>query len=393
MVNVIEMRRLLEAAKRDKNPGRFFREMRTALRKKELRPTDFPLRPLFEEFVDDGRELVREFDPQRGGGIDLQMLEASNAVSTSDFANITGQIAYSAVLDAMEREPMVFSAMLRVIPTKFSGEKIAGIGELGDQAATVQEGQPYPLAGVNEDWIETPVTTKRGFIVPVTKEAIFFDRIGMVLERCAAVGEFLALNKEKRCIDCIIDENSTVHRLKWKGTYYATYQATTPWDNVTATNALVDWTDIDNANQTMRAIRDPSTNEFVIVTAKKLICTPQLEATALRIANATEVTVVSPGYATSGNPNETKGHNPVGGMFQVVSSALLGDRLATDTDWFYGDPAKAFAYMENWPVTVVQAPANSEAEFSQDIVVRYKASERGAAATLNPRYMSKSTVA
>ena len=37
----------------------------------------------------------------------------------------------------------------------------------------------------------------------------------------------------------------------------------------------------------------------------------------------------------------------------------------------------AFAYMENWPITVVQAPANSEAEFNQDIVARFKASERG----------------
>ena len=33
--------------------------------------------------------------------------------------------------------------------------------------------------------------------------------------------------------------------------------------------------------------------------------------------------------------------------------------------------------MENWPITVVQAPVNSEAEFIQDIVVRFKASERG----------------
>ena len=33
--------------------------------------------------------------------------------------------------------------------------------------------------------------------------------------------------------------------------------------------------------------------------------------------------------------------------------------------------------MENWPITVTQSPPNSEADFSQDIVVRYKASERG----------------
>ena len=45
--------------------------------------------------------------------------------------------------------------------------------------------------------------------------------------------------------------------------------------------------------------------------------------------------------------------------------------------------------MENWPITVVQAPTNSEAEFTQDIVVRFKASERGTAAIMEPRQFQR----
>jgi hypothetical protein len=63
--------------------------------------------------------------------------------------------------------------------------------------------------------------------------------------------------------------------------------------------------------------------------------------------------------------------------------------LANKGTWFIGDVTKAFAYMENWPLSVVQAPANSEVEFTHDIVLRWKASERGAAATLEPRYMAR----
>ena len=59
--------------------------------------------------------------------------------------------------------------------------------------------------------------------------------------------------------------------------------------------------------------------------------------------------------------------------------------------WFLGDFKKAFAYMENWPITVTQSADNSEADFNQDIVIRFKASERGAAAVLNPRYVVKNT--
>jgi len=38
---------------------------------------------------------------------------------------------------------------------------------------------------------------------------------------------------------------------------------------------------------------------------------------------------------------------------------------------------------------VTQSPPGSEADFTQDIVVRFKASERGAAAVINPRYAVK----
>jgi hypothetical protein len=47
--------------------------------------------------------------------------------------------------------------------------------------------------------------------------------------------------------------------------------------------------------------------------------------------------------------------------------------------------------MENWPITVTQSPLGSEAEFASDIVLRFKASERGAAAVLNPRYIVKNS--
>jgi hypothetical protein len=59
--------------------------------------------------------------------------------------------------------------------------------------------------------------------------------------------------------------------------------------------------------------------------------------------------------------------------------------------WFIGDFRRALAYMENWPITVAISPPGSEADFNQDIVVRFKASERGAAAVINPRYVVRST--
>ena len=94
----------------------------------------------------------------------------------------------------------------------------------------------------------------------------------------------------------------------------------------------------------------------------------------------------------------TTAANPLGN-YRVVESRLAYRRIvgsgvsAADARkwWFIGDLRKAFTYMENWPITVTQSPLGSEADFNQDVVVRFKASERGAAAVINPRFMVKCT--
>jgi hypothetical protein len=393
-VKARELRKMVEAIGEEK----VYEHVAANFREKRLKPEDFSIRDLFEELVPDGRELVRSFSPRKGGGF-VNLTEAGDAVNSAAFSNITGQIFYNKILESYAQEEFVFSRIVPTVPTDLNGEKMPGIGELGDQAQVVGEGQAYPLAGTNEDWIETPQTTKRGFIVAATKEAIFFDRTNLLLRRCGEVGKSLGLNKEKRIIDCVVDENSTAHRYKWRDTTYATYQTTSPWDNVAASNALVDWTDIDAAEQTFAGILDPNTGEPIIVTGNTIITVPALRATVARILNATNVSLQAGGFATSGDLFRTDSPSPIGahefsiGGYKWAGSRQLAARMATDTSWFLGDPAGAFAYMENWPVTVTTAPSNSEAEFTQDIVVRYKASERGAATTIDPRLMVKCTVA
>lgn len=392
-INIVTLRRLYEAANRDGKPDRFTNELATAFEKKELKASDFSIRQIYEHFLPDGRELVNSWNPRSGGdGASLASILENDAVKTAAFSNISGQVFYNATLEAFMLEEFVFSRLIPTVSTQLNGEKIAGIGGMGDKAEIVDEAAEYPMVGVNEDWIRTPETKKRGLVVPVTREAVFFDRTGELLARCAEVGEYLGLNKEKRAVDCVIDENTTAHRYNRKDAgataTYGNNSGTHDWDNLEATNALVDWTDIDNAEQLLNSILDPNTGEPIVMGGRRMvIVTKSLELAALRVRNASEVTVHTGGYATSGNLTETKVSNPVGGKFEVMTSRMVATRLATDTSWFYGDPTKAFRYMENWPLAVVQAPSNSELEFTRDIVQRFKASERGQYATIEPRYM------
>jgi hypothetical protein len=204
------------------------------------------------------------------------------------------------------------------------------------------------------------------------------------------LGKWCGVNREKRAIDCVIDENATAHRYNWRGTTIATYgdnSGSHTWDNLAASNALVDWTDLDTAEQVFNGITDPYTGEPVMIEPKHLVITKQLEQTAMRILNATEIRVATPGWATTGNPTETLLQNPYRTKYMPVTSRLLAARLATDTTWFLGDISKAFRYRVAEPMNVAQAGANSEDEFKRRIVQQFRVNERGAYYTVNPRYM------
>lgn len=397
------LRRHYVAARKEGKLHLWESELREGFESGEIKPQDFSIRALFEYFIENadgtpcGYEIVCDWNPSQGGStINLARLLESNAVDDGAFSNITGQIVYSRVLEMYQAEAFVFQSMIPTVNTPYSGEKIAGIGGLNDLAQVIQPGGEYPRVGLNEDWIRTPETLKRGSILELYKETVYFDRTGQILQQAGKLGDTLGINREKRAIDCVIDENTTAHRYNRKDlgamATYGNSSGTHDFDNLEASNALVDWTDVDNADQLLFSIVDPNTGEPITLSmAPKLICARQLQMTALRIRNATEITVVTPGYATSANPIETRGANPVSGKFEVVTSAQLAARLGTDTSWFYGDPSKAFAYMENWPLATIQAPPNSQEEFTRDVAYAWKASERGSYVTVDPRYMVKCT--
>jgi len=80
-------------------------------------------------------------------------------------------------------------------------------------------------------------------------------------------------------------------------------------------------------------------------------------------------------------------------MPQSPTKELIGILTDPDTTWFHGSPQKAFAYMQNWGITVTEAPVGNHDDFNKDIVVKFKGSERGQFATIQPRFMVKNLVA
>jgi hypothetical protein len=386
-VNSINYRELRRRYELD-GPHKTTQHLTEALSEGHLRPEDFSIRDLAEGLIPDGHNWVRSLDPRSAGGVNL--LEAGDGVDVTAFLNVAGQVVHSKILEAYQQEAFVVSKLVDTIPTRLDGEKIPGAARIEDGVSEVHPGTPYPHLGFGEDYIETPSTTKHGFIVPVTKEAIFFDRTHLILSRAAEVGEILGLNKEKRLLDLLVGVTNNYNA---NGTAYDTYQTSSPWINELASNELVEWTDVDAAEQLFADMLDPNTGEPILVNPTNVLVSPAYRHAAHRVFKAAEIT-----FAAFGSTTASTSDNPLAD-YRVDVSRLMYRRILASGEsafnakkwWFIGDFRRALAYMENWPITVTQSPVGSEADFNSDIVVRFKASERGAAAVLNPRYVVKNT--
>lgn len=370
----------------DLDARRTCQELREAITAGHIKPEHVSIRGLFESLVPDGRELVSSFDPRTGGSSIL--LEGAGAVNTTAFSNITGQILYSAVLNAFQDPAFLWPKLVTTIPTVFNGEKIPGIGRIGDAAEAIAEGQEYPLAGLSEEYIETPTTTKRGFITAVTKEAVFFDRTGLIINRASETARWLGVNKEKRVLDVVLGVTDAYVRNGTAITTYGDNSGNHDWDNLAASNALVDWTDIETAELLFDAMVDPNTGEPVVIMPDTIIVPTALKHTARMIVNSTSVERVD--NQTNATTFRNRAANPVSD-YTILTSQYVKARTSSATTWYLGEPKRAFAYMENWPITVAQAADNSEAELTRDIVARFKVNERGAPTVTEPRRMVKCT--
>ncbi len=386
----VSYKKLVESVKAHGN--RAIVGLRQALQERAIVANDLDLGKLFVECFG-----WHQFSSCRDNKTQTtRVMEAAGAVSSDAFLNITQQFAYSTILQAYDIPERPFSKLIPSRPSKFKWERVPGVSHVGDNALVVDEGKEFPIAGVAEDWIDTPETRKRGLRIPITKEAIFFDQTGLVLERCRQVGDWLGVNKEKRAITCVVDSGETdqaQYRYNWRNTKYATYQTSTPWINQIGSNAMSDYTTIEKAWQTLVQIVDPYTNEPQNVTIRHIVVPPALIAN-VPFALKGMVKRVAPGYALSGNPTLTEVPNPMGdiiGNIQTVSSQLLRSISGSDTHWWLGDLSAAFEYVENWPLQVLNLSTGSHDEFHRDIVAQFRADERGTFNTKQPRKVVLST--
>ena len=384
------------------------RTVERAFREGDFDTKDFSIRSLAEATM--GRDWVESGRPT-GGAQYLEEGAGGGAVDHTAFSNLTTTVI-SGLMDEPDREADLNASddLARTVPTQYEqGEKVIGLRRVGREAnRVIRPGESYGRYGFGEDWQMKPDTEKRGGIVELTKEAIVEDRTGRILDAARTLIDEARQNKNERILKAVLGIDNSIFMPK--GVAEPTYTtATTGQDDnarvnlVTSGIELLDWTDIDEAQQLWADMRHKDTGRPIQIAdgRMRLIVMPAKKYLARQILNATEVET---GDVTAAG-GRRKTANPLAQeQIDLMVSNLMYElltRSATDPynpgaglvaatakkRWYMGDFARAFEYLENWPLTAVTMGPGSYAEWDRDVVFGVKVSEKGTPAVNDPRYV------
>jgi hypothetical protein len=370
--------------------------LREAIRDKKIAKEDISLREMAQSLIGDGWEGHLRNVATRGAESPMAFRESVDAVDSSGFSSITGQLLVDEIKDKYKLATFVTDQMFRTIKVtngNLGTHVVPYLTDVVDDPDTVQQGQKYSETSFQGQYITLAAPAKFGRICSVTFEAIYSDLTKQILDSAGSVGRRVGLWVEKKRLRVALGlDNNHV----WNGTSYNTYQAATPWINSKTDFTLTDWKSIQTLELMFSKILDPVLNEPIEIEGAQWLTVPSLRYTAKRILNATEV---RSGDITTGTGDQLVSANPLDGSYQLLTSKHMRRQALTygsatwdtepkaDTINLFGDFKKAFYWREVFPMQTVQAPPMNQAEFEQDIVLRVKANVFGVAGVWDPRYV------
>jgi hypothetical protein len=394
-----------------------------------------------------------EFSRDRYQKMRLQEAGEISAIDWTMFAGITGPMLYNATLTGFEHEQFVLSRIAGTYPTQFiTGERLPGVAapytddtaglDTSSAAASVQgqedlllkvPGKEFALATLGENYVDLPATELRGLRIAVERTAIYTDRVGLIASAAARVGEILGTSKEQRGLRALIGTSGETFKEKMlfdsgpvtidpyqagstvlnsgTGQLAQTYASRKfPFTNDITDNPLESWENFKTSDIAFSKVTDPNNGlpltlgmQGVIVPWSQRLEVPRI----LQAYNVWKLTAstVSGGVFGDGSIN-TVSPNPLAqmGNLEVLPSRMIvqemiksglyaygGAGALKDPEkvWFTGDFKEGLKYMQNWPIKLIQAPPNFPDEFTHDIVLQYRADERGKWAWFNPRLVQR----
>lgn len=383
------------------DPRRTYAALDSAIKSGEVKPNEFSIRDLACHLIEAGGESIG-YDGLRaleGRSDSMRLLESSGAISTSAFRLVSQRIVDGAVIEGARLPDTVLSQVLPVIEGRkrrndFTSPTVPL--EQGKNARDIQEAEEYPILGIYGERVRNLPVRKKGFQLPITREAVLEDDTGALLQAARDAGAALARLKEDLICDMVagLTPNSVIEQRVGDTAEVtsALFLTSGRWVN-SHTNALADWTDLDDATNLLIANTIPATGGPAVLLQRHILVPEQRRALAYRILNAIETRSGSSNVVVAGNPYS--GANGAPGVTLLVSPHLYARQIAAGVSqanavgtWYFGDLTQAFRYYQLWPIEVNEDTTPAQ-RYTHDIWVRFTISECGIPVCVQPRVWSR----
>lgn len=284
------------------------------------------------------------------------------ALTSSAFPNISSQIISTVMIEAYNLYPKIGLGMVRVVPSRLKVSRVVGWKAIGT-ISQVTEGEDFnEIIPPDEKYVLIP-NYKYGGLLSLTKEDIFFDRTGQLVDRARGIGEEAARFQEQLILEGMIDKNGTVYN---KGQMYPTNNSKTNYHSGAASAlGTTSW------ETTYIALlkKVDEQGKFIWVNSDRptLMVPPALYPQAFKLKN----NEYGPTGTARGNDV-----NPAMNMFDIAVNPYL--TAVSSTAWLYGAFKRQFRWEEVWPIeTFSRVGQDSEDGFKRDVIQQFKASLYG----------------
>lgn len=327
--------------------------------------------------AEDLKKLIeaKKLDPAR---ISLKALweatvekkDLSENISSSGFPTIAGEIISSVIIAAYQAFPKAGDRLVRTVPSRLKESKIAGWKAIGKISA-LNERQPYGQVLPPDEKTATIKNQKYGGVLDLTKEAIFFDQTGQLMDDARQLGEEGARFRDEIIMNTVCD---VLGQSLSGGVLYSAGNV-----NLITSNPL-GTTGWENAHIELLDKKDDQTGKPIWVFGEKpiMIVPSGLYPKAWKLQNN------ETGDLGTANRDKNMAQN----MFDLVVNPYL---QKVSTDWWYGGFNRQFRWEEVWPLEVFTRVGQDTSEgFGQDIIQQFKVSLYGGCGAADTRYVLES---
>lgn len=319
------------------------------------------------------RRLIEEkkLDPQRVSfqGLYEQLVTKKNLeenLSSSAFPVISSEIISSVIIAAYQGFPKSGDRLVRTVPSRLKVSNIVGWKSIGT-IRKVNEREPYGQVTPPDEKTITIKNFKHGGLMDLTKESLFFDQTGELLNQARGLGEEAARYREEIIMNTVCDVNANA--LGGADLYSGGN------GNLLTTNPLgtAGW---ENAHVSLMDKKDEQNKPIWVYGERPIMLVSAGNWPLAEKLRANE-------YGPQGTANLDV--NLARNMFDIVVNPYL---TKATTSWWYGGFNRQFRWEEVWPLeTYTRVGQDTEEGFKADLIQQFKVSFYGGCGAVDTRYV------